>query len=104
LKCAIPNTSSADGLPWAPAAERPITLPPVVTRTRGRCPVKHKEILDRFVRLENVKRYEALLKTESDETKRKTLRDLLAAERKRQDEAADPINSDGANPIDSWVT
>jgi hypothetical protein len=66
--------------------------------------MKRKEVLDRFVRLENVKRYEALLKTESDETTRKTVRGLLAAERKKQDDAADPINSDDADPTDSWIT
>jgi hypothetical protein len=48
-----------------------------------------KQTNDRFVRSENVRRFENLLKTETDEAKRITLSELLADERKKQKDAGD---------------
>ena len=47
--------------------------------------------MERFVRRENVKHYQALLKTVKDETERQRILKLLAEEQKRQKDAGDKI-------------
>ena len=47
--------------------------------------------IERFIRLENVKRYRRLLKTVSDETERAVIFELLAKEQQRQKDCGDPI-------------
>lgn len=51
-----------------------------------------KEVNDRFARRENVRNYTKLLKTETDEAKILTLRELLAAEEKKQKDAGDQLD------------
>jgi len=47
--------------------------------------------IERFIRLENVKRYRRLLKTVSDETERAVIFELLAKELRKQKDCGDPI-------------
>ena len=49
--------------------------------------------IERFIRLENVKRYRRLLKTVSDETERAVIFELLAKEQQRQKDCGDPIEN-----------
>ena len=46
---------------------------------------------ERFIRLENVKRYRRLLKAVSDETERAVIFELLAKELRKQKDCGDPI-------------
>ena len=47
--------------------------------------------IERFIRLENVKRYRRLLKAVSDETERAVIFELLAKELRKQKDCGDPI-------------
>ena len=47
--------------------------------------------IERFIRLENVKRYRRLLKAVSDETERAVIFELLAKELLKQKDCGDPI-------------
>jgi hypothetical protein len=50
--------------------------------------------IERFIRLENVKRYRRLLKTVSDETERAVIFELLAKEQQKQKDCGDLIEND----------
>ena len=50
--------------------------------------------IERFIRLENVKRYRRLLKTVSDETERAAIFELLAKEQQKQRDCGDLIEND----------
>jgi hypothetical protein len=45
--------------------------------------------MEKFIRRENVKHYEHLLETETDEAKRQQIRQLLEEERRKQRERGD---------------
>ena len=47
--------------------------------------------IERFVRLENVKRYRRLLKVVSDENERAVIFELLAKEQQKQKDCGEPI-------------
>jgi len=47
--------------------------------------------MERFVRRENIKHYQELLKREKDEAERQRIMKLLAEERQKQKEAGDKI-------------
>ena len=47
--------------------------------------------IERFIRLENVKRYRRLLEAVSDETERAVIFELLAKEQQKQKDCGDPI-------------
>jgi hypothetical protein len=47
--------------------------------------------MDRFVRRENIKHYQLLLKTVKDEAERQRILKLLAEEREKQKDAGDKI-------------
>jgi hypothetical protein len=47
--------------------------------------------IERFIRLENVRRYRRLLATVSDETERAVIFELLAKEQRKQKDCGDPI-------------
>ena len=49
------------------------------------------ETMDRFVRRENVKHYQELLKTVKDEAERQRILKLLAEEQQKQKDAGDKI-------------
>jgi hypothetical protein len=48
--------------------------------------------MERFVRRENIKHYQELLKTVKDEAERQRILKLLAEERQKQKEAGDKID------------
>ena len=50
--------------------------------------------MDRFIRRENVKHYQELLKTVKDEAQRQRLLKLLAEERQKQKDAGDKIEEE----------
>ena len=66
-------------------------MPTLLGGIRG---VQHVDTaIERFIRLENVKRYRRLLKTVSDETERAVIFELLAKEQQRQKDCGDPIEN-----------
>ena len=66
----------------------------MVTLLGGIRGVQHVDTaIERFIRLENVKRYRRLLKTVSDETERAVIFELLAKEQQRQKDCGDPIEN-----------
>ena len=50
--------------------------------------------IERFIRLENVKRYRRLLEAVSDETERAVIFELLAKEQQKQKDCGDLIEND----------
>jgi hypothetical protein len=50
--------------------------------------------VDRFIRRENVKHFQELLKTAKDEAERQRLLKLLAEERQKQKDAGDKIEGE----------
>ena len=50
--------------------------------------------IERFIRLENVKRYRRLLEAVSDETERAVIFELLAKEQQKQRDCGDLIEND----------
>ena len=64
----------------------------MVTLLGGIRGVQHVDTaIERFIRLENVKRYRRLLKAVSDETERAVIFELLAKELLKQKDCGDPI-------------
>ena len=47
--------------------------------------------MDRFIRRENIKHYQELLKTVKDEAERQRILKLLAEEQQKQKDVSDPI-------------